>query len=136
MDRSLQILLVDPEAESRDLAERGLRAEGIDVTYSPSDTHALSRCFVGAFDAVFLNLDMILGGNNLARRLREHVAFKSLPIIGFAKRPGLHVPPGSGLDLVVDGIEPRRWISALHALRQERGFLAAPHRSPMARYQF
>ena len=136
MSRSLHILLVDAESETRAIAERGLSAEGFHVTGCPDEQQALGCCFSGTFDAMMLDLDLLVaGGTQLARRVREHVPYKSLPIIGIAKRPGMTLAPGSGLDLVVEGYDPCRLARALHALRQARGFLAAPQTSPLARYQ-
>ncbi len=135
MNRRLRILLVDAEPETRQDAERGLAAEGFLVTACSDEQQALGRCFAGSFDAVFLDVELLQrGGMQLARRLREHVSYKSLPILGIAKQPGITVAPGSGLDLVLEGQDPNRWARALHALRQSRGFLASPQTAPLSRY--
>ncbi|MNT86473.1 hypothetical protein D3C72_2267680 [compost metagenome] len=85
---------------------------------------------------MILDVDLLVsGGLHMTRRLREHVPYKSLPIIGVAKHAGTPIPLGSGLDLVVECPQDAHCLTqALHDLRQSRGFLASPEASLVARY--
>ncbi len=136
MRRPLRILVVDGDPEARAQAENGLTAMGLQVTGCPDEQQALSLCFGEPFDAVIVDLAALgIGGIRLIRRLREHVAYKSLPIIGLAKSEAATVPLGSGLDLVIEAAEDARTLSqAIHRLRQQRGFLASSEASPMSRH--
>lgn len=136
MRRPLRILLVDQDPETRKKSENGLAAMGFHVTSCPDEQQALGLCFAGAFDAVIVDLELLVaGGMRLTRRLRDHVPYKSLPILGLAKPGAPEVPLGSGLDLVIGfHDDPRDLFHALHRLRQQRGFLASPEPSPMNRH--
>lgn len=131
----LRILLVDADPDSRGRTERGLAALGFQVTACPDEQQALGLCFSGTFDAVIIDLDVLLAGDmRMTRRLREHVPFKSLPIIGMARPDSPPVPPGSGLDQVIEVQDDVSGLAAaLQSLRQARGFLAvqeAAHQGP------
>ena len=135
MKAPLRILLVDADPESRGRVEGGLASLGFEITACPDEQQALGHCFSSAFDAVIIDLNVLLAGDmRMTRRLREHVPFKSLPIIGIAKPGSSEVPLGSGLDQVIEFQDDVRDLaSALHRLRQARGFLAAPeaaHQGP------
>jgi len=134
--RPLRILLVDEHTESRGQTESGLVAMGFQVTACPDEQQALGLCFAGTYDAVIIDLEVLVaGGMRLTRRLRDHVPYKSLPILGFAKPGALEVPPGSGLDLVIeDPDDPRGIFRAIHRIRQQRGLLASPDASPLNRH--
>lgn len=136
MGRPLRILLIDPQADTRERTESGLAAMGFQVTSSSDEQQALGLCFGGSFDAVIIDLEILVaGGMRMTRRLREHVPFKSLPILGLAKPSAPEVPLGSGLDRVLDAQEdPRELFQAIHRLRQQRGLLAAPDAPPKNRH--
>jgi CheY-like chemotaxis protein len=136
MRRPLRILVVDEDAKAREQSENGLAALGLQVTGCPDEQQALSLCFAEPFDAVIVDLAVLgNGGSRLIRHLREHVAYKSLPIIGLAKPEAAAVPLGSGLDLVVEAAEDACTLSqAIHRLRQQRGFLASSEASPISRH--
>ena len=134
--RPLRILLVDPDPETRTKTEKGLSAMGFLVTSCADEQHALGLCFAGGVDAVIVDLELLVSGElRLTRRLRDHVPFKSLPILGLAKPGAPEVPLGSGLDRVIAfQDDPHELFQALHRLRQQRGFLASPEPSSMNRH--
>lgn len=127
MRRTLRILLVDPDPETRTQTENGLSSMGFVVTGCPDEQQALGLCFSGAFDAVIVDVALLVAGEmRLTRRLREHVPYKSLPILGLTKPGAPEVAPGSGLDQVLSFQEdPRDLYHAVHRLRQQRGLLAS-----------
>jgi two-component system response regulator TctD len=133
----LRILLMDADPDSRGKIESGLVSKGFQVTCCPDEQQALGLCFSGAFDAVLIDLKALLAGEmRLTRRLREHVPFKSLPIIGMAKPGSPEVPLGSGLDQVIEVQDDVDNLAcALHHLRQARGFLAAPEAAHLGPHQ-
>ena len=136
MRRPLRILLVDESPDTRKLTENGLSALGFHVTACPSEQQALGLCFAAAFDAVLIDLEVLVAGEmRLTRRLRDHVPYKSLPIFGLAKPGTPEIPPGSGLDQVIEAQDDLGDLfHAIHRLRQQRGFLASPEASPLKRH--
>lgn len=110
---------------------------GYRVTGCSEAKEALSLCFAASFDAVVVDLSVLENEEPpLARRLREHVAYKSLPIVGIARADAPPVPLGSGLDLVVEAEnDVRGLILAIQRLRQQRGFLASRGTSPLNRHR-
>lgn len=138
MKAPLRILLVDADPQSRGSVENGLASQGFHVTCCPDEQQALGLCFSGTFDAVIIDLDMLLAGDlRMTRRLREHVPFKSLPIIGLARPGAPEVPLGSGLDQVIEVQDDvGNLAAALHRLRQARGFLASPEAAHLGLPQF
>lgn len=137
MRRSLRILLVDQESETRKPLEHGLSAMGLLVTACPGEQQALGLCFSGAFDAVVVDVALLVEGDmRLTRRLREHVPYKSLPILGLKKPGAPEVGPGSGLDQIIPyQDDPRDLYHAVHRLRQQRGLLASAESSPQNRHR-
>ena len=112
-----QILVVDDEPGVRKALERGLRAEGMDVTVAADGPTALRLARVGSFDAVLL--DIMLPGLSGYRVLQElRSAGVSTPVLLVSAKDG-EVDQADGLDLGADGyvVKPFSFVVLLAQLR-------------------
>ncbi|WP_460887518.1 response regulator transcription factor [Promicromonospora xylanilytica] len=112
-----QILVVDDEPGVRKALDRGLRAEGMDVTVAADGPTALRLARTGSFDAILLDI-MIpgLSGYRVLEELRS--AGVSTPVLLVSAKDG-EVDQADGLDLGADGyvVKPFSFVVLLAQLR-------------------
>lgn len=112
-----QILVVDDEPGVRKALDRGLRAEGMDVTVAADGPTALRLAGTGAFDAILLDI-MIpgLSGYRVLQELRS--AGVTTPVLLVSAKDG-EVDQADGLDLGADGyvVKPFSFVVLLAQLR-------------------
>lgn len=112
-----QILVVDDEPGVRKALDRGLRAEGMDVTVAADGPSALRLARTGSFDAVLLDI-MIpgLSGYRVLEELRH--AGVATPVLLVSAKDG-EVDQADGLDLGADGyvVKPFSFVVLLAQLR-------------------
>jgi DNA-binding response OmpR family regulator len=112
-----QILVVDDEPGVRKALDRGLRAEGMDVTVAADGPTALRLARTGSFDAVLLDI-MIpgLSGYRVLQELRS--AGVTTPVLLVSAKDG-EVDQADGLDLGADGyvVKPFSFVVLLAQLR-------------------
>lgn len=96
-----QILVVDDESGVRKALDRGLRAEGMQVTTAADGPAALQAAGTGAYDAIVLDIMLPgLSGYRVLQRLRA--AGVATPVILLSAKDG-EVDQADGLDLGADG---------------------------------
>lgn len=112
-----QILVVDDEPGVRKALDRGLRAEGMDVTVAADGPTALRLARTGSFDAILLDI-MIpgLSGYRVLEELRS--AGVATPVLLVSAKDG-EVDQADGLDLGADGyvVKPFSFVVLLAQLR-------------------
>ncbi|WP_225998098.1 response regulator transcription factor [Myceligenerans pegani] len=112
-----QILVVDDEAGVRKALDRGLRAEGMDVTVAADGPAALRLARTGSFDAILLDI-MIpgLSGYRVLEELRS--ARVTTPVLLVSAKDG-EVDQADGLDLGADGyvVKPFSFVVLVAQLR-------------------
>lgn len=112
-----QILVVDDEPGVRKALDRGLRAEGMDVTVAADGPTALRLGRTGSFDAILLDI-MIpgLSGYRVLQELRS--AGVTTPVLFVSAKDG-EVDQADGLDLGADGylVKPFSFVVLLAQLR-------------------
>ena len=76
------ILAVDDSASMRQMVSFTLKSAGFSVVEAEDGEDAYTKAQAGSFDLVLTDQNMPkLDGIGLTRRLREHPAFKALPIL-------------------------------------------------------
>ncbi|GAB2478380.1 response regulator transcription factor [Promicromonospora xylanilytica] len=109
--------MVDDEPGVRKALDRGLRAEGMDVTVAADGPTALRLARTGSFDAILLDI-MIpgLSGYRVLEELRS--AGVSTPVLLVSAKDG-EVDQADGLDLGADGyvVKPFSFVVLLAQLR-------------------
>lgn len=112
-----QILVVDDEPGVRKALDRGLRAEGMDVTTAADGPTALRLARTGRFDAVLLDI-MIPGLSGY--RVLEHLraAGNTTPVLLVSAKDG-EIDQADGLDLGADGyvVKPFSFVVLVAQLR-------------------
>jgi DNA-binding response OmpR family regulator len=112
-----QILVVDDEPGVRKALDRGLRAEGMDVTVAADGPTALRLARTGSFDAILLDI-MIpgLSGYRVLQELRS--ARVTTPVLLVSAKDG-EVDQADGLDLGADGyvVKPFSFVVLVAQLR-------------------
>jgi DNA-binding response OmpR family regulator len=112
-----QILVVDDEPGVRKALDRGLRAEGMDVTVAADGPSALRLARSGSFDAILLDI-MIpgLSGYRVLEQLRADGI--ATPVLLVSAKDG-EVDQADGLDLGADGyvVKPFSFVVLLAQLR-------------------
>jgi chemosensory pili system protein ChpA (sensor histidine kinase/response regulator) len=89
LDRPLRVLFVDDSVSVRKVAERALRALGVEVTLAGDGIDALDKLRSGPFDLVFTDLEMPrMHGYELIRELRFVPAYRTLPVVVVTSRSG------------------------------------------------
>lgn len=112
-----QILVVDDEPGVRKALDRGLRAEGMDVTVAADGPTALRLARTGSFDAVLL--DIMIPGLSGYRVLQElRAADVTTPVLLVSAKDG-EIDQADGLDLGADGyvVKPFSFVVLLAQLR-------------------
>jgi DNA-binding response OmpR family regulator len=95
------VLVADDEPGVRRALERGLAAEGMDVTGVPDGPGALRAALTGAFDVVLLDIMLPgLSGYRVLERLRAEGVHT--PVLLVSAKDG-EVDQADGLDLGADG---------------------------------
>lgn len=96
-----RILVVDDEVGVRRALERGLTAEGMEVTTAPDGVSGLRSALTGIFDVVLL--DIMLPGLSGYRVLQElRAAGVRTPVLLVSAKDG-EIDQADGLDLGADG---------------------------------
>lgn len=112
-----QILVVDDEPGVRKALDRGLRAEGMEVTVAADGPTALRLARTGSFDAILLDI-MIpgLSGYRVLQELRSDGV--ATPVLLVSAKDG-EVDQADGLDLGADGyvVKPFSFVVLLAQLR-------------------
>jgi chemosensory pili system protein ChpA (sensor histidine kinase/response regulator) len=86
-DRPLHVLFVDDSVSVRKVAERALKALGVQVTLATDGVDALEKLRGGQFDLVFTDLEMPrMHGYELIRELRFLPAYAALPVVVVTSR--------------------------------------------------
>ncbi len=112
-----QILVVDDEPGVRKALDRGLRAEGMDVTLAADGPTALRLARTGSFDAILL--DIMIPGLSGYRVLQElRAAGITTPVLLVSAKDG-EVDQADGLDLGADGylVKPFSFVVLLAQVR-------------------
>ena len=112
-----QILVVDDEPGVRKALDRGLRAEGMDVTLAADGPTALRLARTGSFDAILL--DIMIPGLSGYRVLQElRAAGVTTPVLLVSAKDG-EVDQADGLDLGADGylVKPFSFVVLLAQVR-------------------
>lgn len=112
-----QILVVDDEPGVRKALDRGLRAEGMDVTTAADGPAALELARTGSFDAILL--DIMIPGLSGYRVLEElRAARVETPVLLVSAKDG-EIDQADGLDLGADGyvVKPFSFVVLVAQLR-------------------
>ena len=112
-----QILVVDDEPGVRKALDRGLRAEGMDVTVAADGPSALELARTGSFDAILLDIMLPgLSGYRVLQELRSDGV--ATPVLLVSAKDG-EVDQADGLDLGADGyvVKPFSFVVLLAQLR-------------------
>ncbi|MDA3626276.1 response regulator transcription factor [Saccharopolyspora sp. WRP15-2] len=96
-----RVLVVDDEPGIRAALQRGLSAEGMEVTAAADGTEALRLAHTGAFDVLVLDVVLPgLSGYRVLERLRAQDV--TIPVLLISEKNG-EVDQADGLDLGADG---------------------------------
>lgn len=88
-DRPFHVLFVDDSVSVRKVAERALKALGVEVTLATDGVDALDKLRSGQFDLVFTDLEMPrMHGYELIRELRFLPAYRAMPVVVVTSRSG------------------------------------------------
>jgi CheY-like chemotaxis protein len=80
----LKILVADDDFDNRTIAQVALETAGYDVVLAVNGEDALQKIHSEHPDAVLLDLSMPkINGWQVAKRIREELAFDAMPIIAF-----------------------------------------------------
>jgi two-component system response regulator MtrA len=118
-DRPL-VLVAEDDADVRDLIERKLRGDGMDVLAVSDGLAALHACRTARPDLVLLDVMMPgMNGLQICQELRSHVATRDLPVVLITARArAVDVQNGydSGADdYIVKPFSPRDLVSRIRA---------------------